>query len=201
MKSIPELWRQFKQSPFVYEVLRKLLVGGVRKKPILRALDLAPGDHIIDIGCGTGEFLSAVTPDMRYTGIDLDEAYLKIAESRRAGRSNITLQRADVNAFDFKPYTTGMLIGVLHHLPPREQEQLLSTLQRSSLKRLVILDSVLSRWHLINNLLCRVDNGRFITTYEAELALLKRFFLNLTGQTYYSPNGMARYALFVMERK
>ena len=73
----------------------------------VRALDLRPGDSVVDVACGTGLNFplieEAIGPDGRIVGVDLTDAMLAQAEDRikKNGWSNISLVQADAAVFDF----------------------------------------------------------------------------------------------------
>jgi ubiquinone/menaquinone biosynthesis C-methylase UbiE len=73
----------------------------------VQALDLHPGDSVIDIACGTGLnfplIQDAIGPDGRIVGVDLTDAMLTQAQDRidTNGWSNISLVEADAVDFDF----------------------------------------------------------------------------------------------------
>jgi ubiquinone/menaquinone biosynthesis C-methylase UbiE len=79
------------------------------------ALDLDPGDTVVEMGCGTGanvpHLREAVGPDGCVVGIDLTRGMLRRARERvdRAGWSNVHLVRADATCFP----VTGPVDGVL----------------------------------------------------------------------------------------
>jgi ubiquinone/menaquinone biosynthesis C-methylase UbiE len=66
----------------------------------LRHLDLRPGEHVLDIGCGTGATLlalrDAVGADGRAVGVDYSPRMLARARGRADGAANVTVRRADV---------------------------------------------------------------------------------------------------------
>lgn len=69
------------------------------------ALRLAPGDHVLDLGCGTGlnlsQLVGAVGPSGTVTGVDISPAMLARARARaaRAGWANVALDEADLSSF------------------------------------------------------------------------------------------------------
>jgi ubiquinone/menaquinone biosynthesis C-methylase UbiE len=81
----------------------------------IQALDLHPGDHVIDIACGTGLNFplieQAIGPDGRITGVDLTDAMLTQAHHRinTNGWNNINLVQSDAATFDFPTDTDAIL--------------------------------------------------------------------------------------------
>ena len=67
-------------------------------RALIRSLDLKPGMHILDAGCGTGEALtwlsSEVAPSGRVVGIDLAAAH--VAAARTHASSTIQVHQADL---------------------------------------------------------------------------------------------------------
>ena len=91
---------------FAYDRYRRLAVD---------ALDLDPGDTVVDIGCGTGlNFLlieKRIGPTGRIVGVDLTDAMLERARERveREGWENVDLVRSDAAAFTFPENVDGVL--------------------------------------------------------------------------------------------
>jgi ubiquinone/menaquinone biosynthesis C-methylase UbiE len=85
-----------------YDWLVRLLPGldGLRARAVA-GLDLAPGDTVVDLGCGTGANLphlrDAVGPTGTVVGVDLTPGMLAQAEQRvaAAGWRNVDLVRGD----------------------------------------------------------------------------------------------------------
>lgn len=85
------------------------------RKKAVAALDLKPGDTVVEIGCGTGLNFSllqrAVGDAGKITGVDLTEAMLDAARRRieRKGWSNVELVRCDAADYDFPVGINGIL--------------------------------------------------------------------------------------------
>lgn len=81
----------------------------------VQALDLHPGDTVVDIACGTGLNFplieKAIGPGGRLLGVDLTDAMLARAQDRAAGHGwhNVTLVQADAAEFDFPPDVDAIL--------------------------------------------------------------------------------------------
>ncbi|MFW5939159.1 MAG: class I SAM-dependent methyltransferase [Halolamina sp.] len=77
-------------------------VGGVRAGSV-DALDLAPGDTVVEFGCGPGPNLAAlrerVGPSGQVVGVDLTRRMLDRAQARvtRRGWENVSLVQGDAN--------------------------------------------------------------------------------------------------------
>jgi demethylmenaquinone methyltransferase/2-methoxy-6-polyprenyl-1,4-benzoquinol methylase len=79
----------------------------VQRTRAVEALDLHPGDTVVDIACGTGLNFARIErligPEGRIVGVDLTDAMLARAERRTEanGWRNISLVHADAAGFDF----------------------------------------------------------------------------------------------------
>jgi demethylmenaquinone methyltransferase/2-methoxy-6-polyprenyl-1,4-benzoquinol methylase len=81
----------------------------------IHALDLRPGDSVIDMACGTGLNFplieEVIGPAGRIVGVDLTDAMLARARDRieTNGWTNISLVQADAANFDFPPEVDAIL--------------------------------------------------------------------------------------------
>jgi SAM-dependent methyltransferase len=73
----------------------------------MAALKPAPGERILDIGCGAGqtslELAQAVGPGGAVLGVDLSEPLLAIARRRSAGVRGLDVAQGDAQTFAFEP--------------------------------------------------------------------------------------------------
>lgn len=76
---------------------------------VLAALSAAPGERILDVGCGNGDLTLAVAeqvgPDGHVTGVDLSGPMLANARRRAAANEihNVTFEQADAQVHEFEP--------------------------------------------------------------------------------------------------
>jgi cyclopropane-fatty-acyl-phospholipid synthase len=85
-----------------------------------QALDLKPGDHVLDIGPGWGAWLEyASSRGIRGTGITISEASLNYLKSRSAAQGyNWNIMFADFLEFNpTEKYDAIVIMGVIEHLP------------------------------------------------------------------------------------
>lgn len=69
----------------------------------LRRVHPAPGDRVLDVGCGTGallEALSRAAPEAKFAGVDLSEEMLEIARHRLGEACDLRQGRAEALPFD-----------------------------------------------------------------------------------------------------
>lgn len=113
-----------------------LFQEGLYRLPLLDALNLQPGQRILDIGCGTGTLdllLRKHAPQTAVVGLDIDPAVLAIAY-RKAARSGTLLPLAQGSA-DTLPYADNSFDQVvsslvLHHLTTPQKGWMLAEAYR-----------------------------------------------------------------------
>ncbi len=82
---------------------------------LLEAARPLPGEHVLDVGCGTGvttePYARAVMPGGDVTGVDISQPMLDAARQRMAERgiANVTLLLADAQVHPFPPATFDLL--------------------------------------------------------------------------------------------
>jgi S-adenosylmethionine-diacylgycerolhomoserine-N-methlytransferase len=96
--------RMYRRQRHIYDLSRKFYLLG--RDEAIRGLRPAPGDGVLEIGCGTGRNLVKLArtyPQARLFGLDVSREMLAsaAAAAARAGLSKrIALARADATAFD-----------------------------------------------------------------------------------------------------
>ncbi|QKW58185.1 class I SAM-dependent methyltransferase [Stenotrophomonas sp. NA06056] len=175
--------------PAVYDLLQNLL-GARRSRTRLIRDHIRPrqGDHILDIGCGTGELFSQMPPGLRYVGFDLSQAYIDAARKRFG-------DRARFECMDVADYEVGqeqqqkadlvLAIGILHHLDDSRARALMRT-AHAALKpggRFISLDGayVDGQSAIAHGLIAR-DRGQSIRTPAAYQSLAEAEFGSVKGQ-------------------
>lgn len=72
----------------------------------MAALNLRPGERVLDIGCGAGQttldLAQAVAPDGHVLGVDISRPLLEVAR-RREGGASVAFLEADAQTHAFKP--------------------------------------------------------------------------------------------------
>ncbi len=85
-----------------------------RRSLVHDTLAAAPGERLLDVGCGPGfyvaELLERVGPDGHVSGVDTSASMLAVAARRAAGHTNVELLEAAATAL---PFESGSLDGAI----------------------------------------------------------------------------------------
>jgi len=85
------------------------------RRKAVAALNLQPGDTVVEIGCGTGLnfplLQQAVGPEGRLIGVDLTDSMLEQARQRvhAQGWSNVELVQSDASVYEFPKNVDGVI--------------------------------------------------------------------------------------------
>jgi len=192
--------------PFVYHHIRPLVVG-IDYTPQYEALDAGPDARILDIGCGGGDALRYLARFASYHGFDTDDVAISFARQRpESGRPNVHFATALVSSTDFEVIrpTHVMMNGLLHHLDDESAVELLKMCAATdSVQRVVTNDTVYLPGELLNNIMARLDRGRFVRDIEGYRDLVSRAGMSIAREETvrsHPRRGIARYWVMVLTR-
>lgn len=143
-----EIVRQrYRHIARVYPILELLwLPPGIRREAV-DSLTLRPGEHVVELGCGTGRNLlmlsEAVGSGGRVIGVDLSPAMLDRARRRARGLrlQNVSLYLADAATFRSPEPVDAVLFSLSYSVMPNRVEALRLAWERlRSGGRLVVMD-------------------------------------------------------------
>lgn len=109
----------------------------------LRRLHLAPDDHVLDVGCGTGAFLASLalaSPDAQLTGVDLSWDMLRVARGRLGAETDLSQARAEALPFATESFDVVVSTSAFHFIrhPVAALAEMLRVLKPSG--RIVVTD-------------------------------------------------------------
>ncbi|HSR65721.1 MAG TPA: class I SAM-dependent methyltransferase [Xanthomonadaceae bacterium] len=185
MAQITSGLRRVLSVPVVYNLWQNL-VGAKRSRSLVCSdhFRVAPGQRVVDVGCGTGEILDYLPEGIAYYGFDLDPGYIRTAQARYEGRGHFTC--ADITSLPadaIPPCDLAIAFGLLHHLDDDGARALLAHLfQRLAPGgRLVTIDGV---WVEGQSALARAliarDRGQNVRDTAGYLALVPAEFSSRT---------------------
>ena len=140
----------------------------------------APGDKILDIGCGPADVLNYL-PAVNYTGLDISPEYICSAKKRFGSKGRFCCGDAGLAMIEGEQGTFDLVLatGVIHHLDDAQAARIfdLARLVLRPTGRLVTFDgcyvpqqSRIARWMHAR------DRGKFVRTREEYMRLaLARF--------------------------
>ncbi len=122
----------------LHDALAHVVFGGRRRRVLSRLADLSgirPGDHALDVGCGTGLLTRMIAcraaPGGHAIGVDPSEEAL--ARARRATRlANCAFQQGRAETLEFPDASYDVVVSslVIHHLPEEARPEALAEMFR-----------------------------------------------------------------------
>ncbi|MBL8419787.1 MAG: class I SAM-dependent methyltransferase [Dechloromonas sp.] len=178
------LYNRLLGTPFVYNYIRPLAVGGIDMSRVYARLGADRTSSILDVGCGTGDALRHIAHYQNYLGVDTDPIAVRYAQQLHGGRPQTRfaarlLGREDIA--ESSP-THVILAGLLHHLDDEECVALLAMVKVSPmLVRIVTQDIVYLPGAGINNFFASMDRGRHCRSPKAYGQLAEQAGLRVTS--------------------
>jgi ubiquinone/menaquinone biosynthesis C-methylase UbiE len=140
---------------------------------VVRRLRLRPGDHVLDVGCGTGanlpHLVAAVGASGHVTGIDLSEAMAAHARARvdESGWDNVDIVVGDAATAPLPANVDGALFFLVHDLvrSPAVIDRIVAAC-RPGARVVAFGPKWASRWARPLNAFVRRGIRPYVTTFE-----------------------------------
>jgi pyridine nucleotide-disulfide oxidoreductase family protein len=162
-------------KPWLYNVAQNLAGAETVRRHLRPRLQETGGKLVLDVGAGTGLYLSCFPPSARYIWLDPDPQKLDGFRAapdgaRRALLGDATCLGLRRDAVDFAVCT-----NVTHHLDEKQLAQCVDELARVVRGKLILHDAVKTA-RPVSRLLWRLDRGSHPRTRETLLAAIERRF-------------------------
>jgi SAM-dependent methyltransferase len=163
MSELREAKDRFLSIPWVYDRVRPLFIGYIDHAHLAAFCGLAAGDRVFDLGCGTAQLVGHLGCE-RYLGVDVDENALRRARRHATERIRFLAGDAWDDAVRELDPTVVLMIGLVHHVSDADFRSIAGRLRRAgpSVRRLVTFETTFFPGRPLNNLLSRLDRGRFV---------------------------------------
>ncbi len=120
-----------------YETARGRWIGETEYRLLYQVLAPAPGDSLLDVGCGSGYFTRRLAQDhLRVTGVDPDAGMLRFAAAHAAAGEWYLFGDACALPFPARSFDLCVCITALCFI--REQSRALAEMARVTRRRLVL---------------------------------------------------------------
>ena len=194
---------KFFSHPLAFHYIRYLFNFGFNTKHVKNFLCPEKIDMIFDVGCGIG-YYSKIVEDANYLGFDSNARYIDFAQSRYSNSKKLFLKidflHDSFPESNLKPNKC-LLIGVIHHLSDHQVKQLFGKLSEMNFEFIVTQDPFYSKWHLINNLFCWLDRGRYVRTVSKYKKLIVSHFDIISSKRIMLRNLLTNHILFKIKPK
>lgn len=170
------------ERPGFYRRFQALLGGPAALERFVREfVRPTEGARLLDVGCGAGALLDYLPDSVRYTGYDLNPAYIEAARRRHGARGRFVCARVGEEPAEIVSGTFDIVVAValLHHLSDDDAGRLVCTAARvlSPGGMFVTIDGTLHPGQgLVSRTLARLDRGSAVRTPEAYRSLLEPHF-------------------------
>lgn len=180
--------RKILELPSLYNFFQSLIGGDKhRREHYSKYFDLPPGSKILDLGCGTASLLRWLPDYIDYTGIDIEEKYIRWNLQNYHRRGSFFLENVIANERKewYSYFDAINAHGLLHHLSDEDCDILLSRAWKYLKPNgyLITVDSAYhDRQHLVSRWLVSRDRGQNVKTANGYLEFAQRIFHNVKGE-------------------
>lgn len=191
--------RVVQNSAFFYYARTHFYWGTMKR--MRRALDLQPGERLLDVGCGSG--MGAGLTKGTYIGVDTEMTYLRFAHGRLQGRPthSFACMSAMRLAFDDGAFDKAMMLNLVHHLDETTLDRFLIELTRVVRKKVFILDHAPDHDNAVSGWLLSLDRGAHIRRRGELRALLERHFEIEKEDAFFNLEHTVSHVLFTLVAK
>ncbi len=141
-KRVQNEWSTYFQNPEYLEASRIATLKPEMGELMKGWLGLCDGMKVLDVGCGTGEFvayLAATVKDCEFVGIDLDEVLLQSASQRPEKQGNsLRFQKADALSLPFEEQNFDLVVSHTFFTNIEDPETAMSEMKRVAKKGALI---------------------------------------------------------------
>jgi ubiquinone/menaquinone biosynthesis C-methylase UbiE len=191
--------RVVQNSAFFYYARTHFYWGTM--KHMRRALDLQPGERLLDVGCGSG--MGAGLTKGTYVGVDNEMSYLRFAHGRLRDTPthSFACMSASRLAFADATFDKAMMLNLVHHLPESALDDFLSELIRVVRKKVFTLDHAPDHDNAVSGWLLSLDRGEHVRRRGELRAILERHYDVANEEAFFNLEHTISHVLFTLVPK
>lgn len=180
--------RRILELPLLYNFFQSLIGGEKhRHEHYSKYFDLSPGSRILDLGCGTASLLRWLPDYIDYTGIDIEEKYIRWNVQNFHKRGSFYLENViEADRKEWHSYFDAINAhGLLHHLSDQDSHILVSRAWKylKSNGYLITVDSAYHEsQHPVSRWLVSLDRGQNVKDAKGYQEVAQRVFHNVKGE-------------------
>lgn len=179
--------------------LNQILLDGGKHRPMRRFLSSVPSASVIDLGCGTGNWVELA--DQEYLGVDTSKSFITTCREKHGSDPNKSFLQADAASLELdRSFDLAMLISVLHHL---SDDQVAGTIDRAAAHadHLFVMDLYPIHQNPFSRWLYRMDRGNHIREPDRQRKVITESgqFRLVKEDDFHSWNCLYRHTLFLFE--
>ena len=188
--------RVVQNSAFFYYARTHFYWGTMKR--MRQALDLRPGERILDVGCGSG--MGAGLTTGTYIGVDTEMSYLRFASGRlrRKPTHSFACMSAMQLAFADNTFDKAMMLNLVHHLDEEILDRFLIELTRVVRTQVFILDHAPDHDNAVSGWLLSLDRGEHIRRRADLRRLLERRYDIANEEVFFNLEHTISHVLFTL---
>lgn len=170
----------FLSQPFIFNNVRKTIAGNQEntKNFVRRNLQAYKAKTVLDIGCGTGDFVEAVPKQINYVGIDINEKFISFAQTHYQNeKRKFLVQNIIKNNFhQGKKFDATLFISMFHHLSDNDLKTILPIIRSVTKKIIIVADIIPDPDGILRKIMVKLDQGKFVRLKEVKINILCKYF-------------------------
>jgi ubiquinone/menaquinone biosynthesis C-methylase UbiE len=172
---VTETAHRIAAQPFVYDLIQRLAGAAEIRTRLQRWLGETAGYSVLDVGAGTGLYVSCFPPSARYVWLDNDPQ--KLAGFRHAHPDQASALLGDGSALGLRDLSVdyASCVNATHHFDDTQLAAVFAELARV-VRRGVILQDAVKTPRLLSRALWSLDRGSHPRTADALLAMCRQSF-------------------------
>lgn len=180
MLTIYQVLTSLLSKPIIFNLIRKIVAGNQSAIKDFVRINLKKYQikSVLDVGCGTGDYLVTIPATAQYVGIDISRQYLSFAKKHfQADNRQFLLQDAcRANFYQDKKFDAVILISIMHHLSNHELSQILSRIKKVNPKVVILTDIIPNPPSMMGKILAKLDRGRYVRPQTEKIRLVEKYF-------------------------